>query len=198
MNNLLYFTADNGINGRELWVQSVCSSIQIATANFSTQQSNKYYYFDNASCSKLIAKVAPFINKATLANVSVWKETTQPSNFVKRHYEIVPATGSSISNATISLYFTQQEFNDFNAVNTIKLPGNSTDVANIANLYIVHHPGTSKNRTGLPDSYSSEVKWIKPDAKKVLWDAANYRWELSFTTSDFGGFTVQTRITPTQ
>jgi hypothetical protein len=49
--------------------------------------------------------------------------------YVQRHYDIEPATNPATSTATITLYFTQQEFDNYNAhpAHGTDLPGSPTD-----------------------------------------------------------------------
>ena len=50
-------------------------------------------------------------------------DTVQNPLFVKRHYQITPANANYNSTSEITLYFTQAEFDDFNALHpTLPLP----------------------------------------------------------------------------
>jgi Secretion system C-terminal sorting domain len=137
----------------------------------------------------------PLFENTTQAKV--WIEPTQPAQFVKRHYEITPSNNPNTVTATITLYFTQQEFTDFNAVNTIKLPVNAADAANNkANLLIEKRSGSSNNGTGLPASYTGAVITINPDDNNIIWNAAFNRWEVILDVAGFSGFFVKTQIFP--
>ena len=154
------------------------------------------------SCNSLLATVLPNGAAAISGSTTskVWFETTQPTNFVKRHYEITPATNSTTATGNVTLYFTQAEFDDFNAVNTIKLPTGISDATGIANLRIEKRPGTSSDGTGLPSTYSGTAITIDPGDADIVWNATASRWEVSFDVTGFSGFFVktQTGILPVQ
>lgn len=82
-----------------------------------------------------------------------------------RHYDI---THTTHSNATgrVTLYFTQEDFDNYNtAVGTKRdhLPANSTDDANKATLRVNQFHGTSQDGNGLPSSYTGTFSFIDPD-----------------------------------
>jgi hypothetical protein len=129
----------------------------------------------------------------------VWIQATQPSKYVKRHYEITPATNPSTATGKITLYFTQQEFTDFNAKNSTKLPVDPADTEGYkSNLLIEKRPGTSSDGTGLPDTYTGSADKFKPSDRNgsVVWNAADGRWEVSFEVTGFSGFFVKTADGP--
>ena len=151
---------------------------------------NKALVFASATCS-VIGKVQPgTITGSTTAKV--WIETTQPAQFVKRHYEITPATNANTATGTVTLYFTQVEFNDFNAVNTIKLPTGTADATGKANLRIQKRPGTSSDGSGLPGTYTGTAITINPNDANIVFNTAFSRWEVSFAVTGFSGFFVNT------
>lgn len=128
-------------------------------------------------------------------NSRVWMEPTQPINYVKRHYESTPENNPNNATGKITLYFTQQEFTNFNAINTIKLPINGTDAANYkANLLIEKRTGVSNDGTGLPISYPTTTApvTINPVDADIFYNSLYSRWEVSFNVTGFGGFFVKT------
>ena len=148
-----------------------------------------------SSCSDLIATVLPNaaspISGSTTAKV--WIETTQPAQFVKRHYEITPTANATTATANVTLYFTQAEFNAFNAVNAIKLPTSTSDLVGISNLIIEKRSGVSTGN-GLPNTYSGSIININPADAAIVWNAAVSRWEVSFDVTGFSGFFVKTQL----
>jgi hypothetical protein len=142
----------------------------------------------------IIARVKPAgaspISGSTTAKV--WIETTQPAQFVKRHYEITPATDATTATGSVTIYFTQAEFNDFNAVNAVKLPTGTADASGKANLLIEKFPGTSSDGTGLPNTYTGTPVTINPADANIVWNATRSRWEVSFDVTGFSGFFVKT------
>lgn len=127
---------------------------------------------------------------------TVWIEGTQPSSpgriFVRRHYEITPAINAGSATARVTLYFTQQEFNDFNAVSAVDLPTGPSDAAGKANLLIEKKSGVSNDGSGLPASYTGAVSTLNPADADIVWNSTASRWEVSFDVSGFSGFFIKT------
>jgi minor extracellular serine protease Vpr len=90
------------------------------------------------------------------------------------------------------LYFSQQEFNDFNAVNSTDLPTSPSDNSGISNVLIEKRGGTSNNGSGLPNTYTGTVSTINPTDTDVLWNTAQSRWEITFDVTGFSGFFLKT------
>ncbi len=164
--------------------------LQILDVNGVTSFSN--------GCIDLITKVTP--NGANPVSGStwawVWIEGTQDPQFVNRHYEITPDNNASVATGRITLYFKQQEFTDFNAVNTIKLPTNSSDASGKANLIIEKYGGVSYDQSGLPYSYTGSMIVINPSDADIVWNSTQSRWEVSFDVTGFSGFFVKTISAP--
>lgn len=112
--------------------------------------------------------------------------------YVQRHYDIEPAVDATISSATITLYFTQQEFSNFNAHPNrgLSLPSGPNDSAGIVNLRIFQFHGFSV--TSLPGNYSGNAIEINPDDTKIIWNPASHVWEVTFNVEGFSGFFVGT------
>jgi hypothetical protein len=146
---------------------------------------------------KLLAYLSP--NGAApvegAVTAKVWVANAQPKNFVKRYYQITPENNLDLATARVTLYFTQQEFDEFNAVNATKLPLNAADAEGYkANLRIEKRSGVSSNGSGLPSSYTGSIATFTPsDANgKVEWNATAQYWEVSFDVTGFSGFFVKT------
>lgn len=126
----------------------------------------------------------------------VWIEPTQPTNYLKRHYQITPENNPNNATGKITLYFTQQEFTNFNAISAIKLPINGSDAENYkANLLIEKRTGVSNDGTGLPASYPTTTAPvnINPADVDIFYNSPYSRWEVSFNVTGFGGFFVKTQ-----
>lgn len=110
--------------------------------------------------------------------------------YCQRHYDIEPAVGAPTATGTITLYYTQAEFDAYNAANGIlpDLPNAPGHAAGIANLRITQYHGTSG--TGLPGSYSGSQELIDPADGNIVWNATASRWEITFTVTGFSGFFV--------
>jgi len=128
----------------------------------------------------------------------MWREATVPVHdtkpYVARHYEITPSLNASTATARMTLYFTQQEFDDFNAHtgSTTDLPASGSDTAGIAKLRVIKFPGVSNDNTGLPGSYTGTPVVIDPVDQDVFYNDNLSRWEVSFDVTGFSGFIVQT------
>ncbi|WP_345255057.1 LamG-like jellyroll fold domain-containing protein [Flaviaesturariibacter amylovorans] len=162
-----------------------------------TQSVNGPTVFSN-NCGGIIAAVAPSGSSPVSANVSVsvWLQATQPDQFVRRHYEITPAVNPNTATGTITLYYTQEDFDSFNAGTSRKLPIGPSDAAGIARLLIEKRSGTSSDGTGLPATYSGTIITIDPDDNNIVWNASAARWEVTFPVSGFSGFFAKTVGTP--
>lgn len=171
----------------------------IATVNTEVKRkiSTNNLFVDN-SC-QLIAQLSPAganpIADSVTANV--WIESGVPQvggkPFVARHYQLTPKIDPASATGRITFYFTQAEFDAFNADpnSTLDLPTGPTDVAGKANLLITKYAGSSSDGSGLPGTYSNVPTTINPDDNDIVWNATANRWEVSFNASGFSGFFVQ-------
>jgi FG-GAP repeat/Secretion system C-terminal sorting domain len=126
-------------------------------------------------------------------NAKVWRDLNQPMKYVKRHYEITPTTNANTSTGRVTLYFSQADFDDFNNINTDKLPVSTTDLSGKINLRILKISGTSSDGTGSINSYGSNTKVIiNPDDNSIIWNQNDNRWEITFDVTGFSGFFIQT------
>jgi hypothetical protein len=160
--------------------------------------SNRVPIMAGSSC-RIIATLKP--TGASPVNGSVdakaWIEAEVPTHagrpYVARHYEITPANSASTATGQVTLYFTQQEFNDYNAheASDLKLPANGNDGLGIANLKVIKYSGISSDGSGLPVTYSGEKSMIDPDDSDIVWNAELSRWEVSFHVAGFSGFMVE-------
>jgi Ig-like domain CHU_C associated/Secretion system C-terminal sorting domain len=163
------------------------------TSTYNLDGSNEHMYM-GTDCN-IIGKVMPFGASPAMGNTisKVWYEPTQPANFVRRHHEITPSANASTSTGKVKLYFTQQDFNYFNAVNAVKLPTGSGDATGISNILIEKLGGTSSDGSGLPNKYSGSTATINPDDTDIVWNATYSRWEITFSVDGFSGFFVKTQ-----
>jgi hypothetical protein len=110
--------------------------------------------------------------------------------YVPRHYDIIPEVNPATSTATVTLYFTQEDFDNFNAhpAHGPDLPVNPTDNAGKANLRVHQYHGFSA--TGIPGTYSGPAEIIDPADNNIVWNAAAERWEVTFDVNGFSGFFI--------
>lgn len=127
-------------------------------------------------------------------SVKMWIDGTQPATFVRRHYEITPASNAATATGRVTLYFTQADFDAFNAINSVKLPTSSSDVSGKANLLIEKRSGIG-NANGDFYSYPGAGSNINPTDADIVWNADALRWEVSFNVTGFSGFWVKTQAT---
>jgi hypothetical protein len=133
----------------------------------------------------------------------VYMDALTNTDFVSRHYEIAPETNISNTTGGLTLYFTQEEFDAFNALQDAPSPfgkGNSanlqsqllptspTDRANVSNIRLINRAGNSSDGSGSVDSYPDEVTLINPEDTNIVWNANDGLWEVRFNTNAFGGF----------
>lgn len=171
------------------------------TSNPSFNVSASNNIIADASCN-LIARLQPngAVPVSGTVNARVWREASVPTYggrpFVQRHYEITPSTNTATATGRVTLYFTQTEFNNFNAhpASSPDLPTGPGDAAGIANLRVAKYPGTTNNGTGLPNSYTSGAVILNPADADIVWNATDSRWEVSLNVVGFSGFIVQTSL----
>lgn len=171
---------------------SVITAISSSARAF---QSNVTVYGD---CDHTIAWVtasgaAPITDSTT---AKVWVEAGTPATWVKRHYEITPDNNAATATGRVTLFFTQEEFDAFNALNITKLPTGSLDAAGKANLLIEKRPGTSINGSGLPLTYNGTPVTTNPADNDIVWNNQLSRWEVTVNVTGFSGFFVKTVEAP--
>ncbi|MDN3656648.1 T9SS type A sorting domain-containing protein [Ferruginibacter paludis] len=146
---------------------------------------------------KLIATLTPTagvnaLSGSVTSTVFIDKTISVFNNqpYVQRHYDITPATNAANAQATVTLYFTQQEFDNFNAYpgHGLSLPTGPSDAAGKANLRVYQFHGFSA--TSLPGTYSGNAVEINPADGNIVWNAAAQYWEVSFAVNGFSGFFI--------
>ena len=177
----------------EAYVQALETPLPLEYTLQTANINSPYATIFKSNC-ELIAIVKPFGTSPVSGNITtkVWVEGVQPSKYAKRHYEIAPPVQTPMPIGTVTLYFTQQEFNDFNDDNLVKLPGGASDATGISNLRIEKRSGVSNDETGLPETYSGTIETINPADERVIWNNSAKRWEITFDVVGFSGFFVKT------
>jgi hypothetical protein len=167
--------------------------LQVQTAN---TNNNTFYAAGCAIVEKIVPSGATPISGLVAAEM--WREASvltyggQP--YVQRHYQATPTAGST---GTVTLYFTQAEFDNFNAHpgSLLNLPVDAADALNNKqNLRISKFNGSTNNGTGLPGSYTGGGLVVNPPDANIVWNATYSRWEVTFDVSGFSGFFVQTSL----
>jgi hypothetical protein len=150
----------------------------------------------SAACSP-IARIVPggaapvsgSVSTCVKVEASVPALSGQP--YVARHYDIRPATNAATATATVTLYFTQAEFADYNAVRGTypSLPTSAADPENYrSNLRITKFSGSSSDGSSNINTYTGSRTLITPAS--VVYNG-NY-WEVTFPVAGFSGFAAHT------
>jgi hypothetical protein len=161
----------------------------IVTGTISNINSNPKCANNNET---IIAKVSSPTEITGITNCLLWPTGGNTLGYVPRHYEINPPAASSGASATVTLYFTQAEFNAFNIddASEFDVPTGPTDLQGIANLRIFKFAGASTvGSNGLVYGSTARTE-INPDDNKIVWNALANRWEITFDITGFSGFFV--------
>jgi Leucine-rich repeat (LRR) protein len=121
--------------------------------------------------------------------------TFQNAPYVQRHYDITPSLDPTTATATVSLYYTQSDFDAYNTYVTshsLNLPLLPSGGADNGNIIIAQYHG-SFTGTSSPDNYNQGSQVIKPIA---AWDATDNWWTVTFPVSGFSGFFLSTGNIP--
>lgn len=168
-----------------------CLYYSPADVNDSTETVTQYVssttYFN--ACGA-IAQIAPTGTAPASGDVSVkvTRLNAVPSYtshaYVQRMYNITPAANPATSSMTITLFFSQQEFDNYNAANGSDpdLPANSADANGISHIRITQYKGAGT----VPGTYSGATATITPSNVS---NSGN-RWAVTFPATGQGGFTL--------
>jgi hypothetical protein len=160
----------------------------------SYQNVNNGSLFSN-SC-EFLAKIMPSGNTPVSGMVSVrqWVESDPSLTYVRRHYEITPDYLPETSTGIITLYFSQADFDAYNAtIADAFLP--ETPSSPVNNVQILKFSGISEPGDGMPAHYNSSPSLITPSS--VEWNSILNLWEVTFTVSDgFSGFFLKSTEQP--
>jgi hypothetical protein len=115
-------------------------------------------------------------------------QTHNGNPYVQRHYDIQPVNNPALSTATITLFFSQEDFDNYNIhpAHGANLPSGPDDVANKANVRAYQYHGFSAS--GMPGTYSGNGVEINPDDNNIVWNATAQWWEITFNIDGFSGF----------
>jgi hypothetical protein len=132
---------------------------------------------------------------AVLETIDPVVSTYDGRPYVQRHYDITPASNAGTAQATVTLYFSQADFdafNDFVEANDVSTPLLPTGGVDNGNIRIDQFHG-SFTGSAAPGNYTGATVLITP---VVSWDAADGWWVVSFPVSGFSGFYLSTGIVP--
>ena len=173
---------------------SVCENKTVSASGTS--------YVTNA-CN-LIAKVLPSGGATAVTGIiNVCATFLDPATatfngdpYVERHHDIEPATNAANATATVTLYFTDADFSNYNTLHPVwpKLPtvagGANTDPFR-ANLKVTQFHGTpTLGFPTLPGNYTDVRVLIDPVDTDIFWNGSY--WAVTFNVTGFSGFYVHT------
>jgi Secretion system C-terminal sorting domain len=153
----------------------------------------------------LIARVVPSGGSqvAGVINTCVTLDAAQQyfngEPYVQRHYDIEPVTTPATATATVTLYFTNQEFVNYNTINSGTWPllptnGVGNTVPNRNNVRVTQFHGTPTGGlpTTTPGNYTGTRVLITPGAANVFWNGTY--WEVTIPVTGFSGFYLHTTL----
>ncbi len=155
--------------------------------------------FATANCMPIAAVTPAGVSEvagAVTASVYIDPLTVPIYNiepYVARHIDIVPATSASTATGIVSLYFTQAEFNTFNANNGAfpDLPANAADAVGISRLRVTQYHGTPNTNPSRPNDYSAGTAIVINPVDADITFNGSY-WIVKFPVTGFSGFYVHT------
>jgi len=149
-----------------------------------------------------IVTITPGSGANALAGNVTFTQTVDPSiqsynghPYLTRHYDITPAINASTAQATVTLYFSQADFDAYNSYVTGNslglppLPSDGSDGTNMANITILQFHGTGTT----PADYTGGLETIVP---AVSYNSSNNWWEISFPVNGFSGFFLTSGANP--
>ncbi len=132
-------------------------------------------------------------NITASVNVDASVSTYHGHPYVQRHYDITPETNASTAQATVTLYFTQDDFDSYNeyvTANSLGLPLLPSGGMDNGNIRITQFHGSFTGSAD-PANYNNQNSvLIIPSS--VVWDTDNQWWTVTFPVTGFSGFFLST------
>lgn len=135
-------------------------------------------------------------------NTCVTRDATQQyfngEPYVQRHYDIEPVNNAATATATVTLFFTDAEFINYNTNNPVWPPLPTSALGNAdpnrANVRVTQFHGTPTGGlpTSTPGNYTGTRELINPGAANVFWNG-NY-WEVTIPVNGFSGFYLHSTL----
>ena len=164
--------------------------IQNITGNSPTDVSNGIYKL--VTLTPTAGANALNGNVTTLVTIDPVVKVYNNQPYVSRHYDIIPATNPATSQATVTLYFTQQDFDDFNSyvtTNHLNISLLPTNGVNNGNVRISQLHGTFTGSSD-PGNYNDSTSVLITPT--VSWDNTDQWWTVTFPVTGFSGFYLST------
>lgn len=174
----------------------------LATNGSSATEYQRGYSYYATNCSNLITLIYktganPLHN---LTTSKVWVDAAVNTDaagkpYVQRHYVIKPANSDTTATATVVLFFTQAEFDAYNASPNVvngtypKLPLDGNDANGYRNnLRVIRILAETSDGSGKLNSYHGTSVLITPSS--VVY--ASGFWQVTFDVTGLGGFFATT------
>ncbi|MDP4283470.1 MAG: hypothetical protein Q8891_03535 [Bacteroidota bacterium] len=128
-------------------------------------------------------------NVMVSVNIDTLVQTYHSQPYVQRHYDITPETNASTAQATVTLYFTQDDFDNYNTYitnNSLSLPLLPTGELDNGNVRITQFHGSFTGSSD-PGNYADQNAVLITPAS-VVWNSANQWWAITFPVTGFSGF----------
>jgi hypothetical protein len=194
-------TSSNWLAGKYINEVQGGSSFSLVASGASVTHAVNYIQHEVGNC-EVIAKIVPTGGNPVAGDCTsqVWVESGVVSHgsntFAKRHYQLTPSANASIATGTVTLYFTQADFDHYNnnVGNNVLLPSGPSDTQRKSNIRIAKFTGSSSDGSGLPASYSGVVQYINPNDDSITWNPNASVWEISFAVDGFSGFFLQASL----
>lgn len=171
---------------------AIAAASSSATQTLTASSCNVFYNSSNEAIAQVQSGSTAMGSTTARVFVQSSAPTYNTQPYVRRHYDIAPATNASTATATNTLYFSQADFDNYNLNRGTypALPTGPSDAAGAAALRITQQHGTSA--TGAPGTFTGWAgtgpanKLITPSG--VAWNSAVSRWEVTFPVTGFSGF----------
>lgn len=185
------FTSGNGCDSI-VTLNLTVSENGIATTNTSGTaiQYNDTARFANAAC-EMIATLGSAVDLGSITGMVTLTGIVPAGGdpYVSRYYDIQTTQSGG---GTLTLFYTQQEFDDYNTfvgAGNPDYPQIGPDGAGLQITAFHSMPGSGDG----PGGYDTSAANVEAIPCTAVWNAVANRWEVTFTTTQFSGFFLHTK-----
>jgi hypothetical protein len=106
----------------------------------------------------------------------------------KRYYDLRPVNKPNLATARVTLFFTQQDFDEYNNANGSynEIASSPNDTVGLKNVRIIQFHKVSTD--GTTYGYTGKMVEIDPSRTDIVWNNKLKAYEVSFNTYGFSGF----------
>ena len=185
------FVAANGCDSIVTLHLTVSSHTLAGTTSAAVNsQTNGTIAYSNSSC-EMIATINSGANNLGMVTSDVFVGMVilpGEEPYLSRYYDIETSLPGG---AEVTLYFSQQEIDDYNTLVGAGNPLYPQVGSNGENLQITAFHSTAGSGNG-PGGYDTAAALKEVIPCTAVWNAVESRWEITFTTSQFSGFFAHT------